>query len=139
MTVRQTPILALQRATHLSLLQLGDALADLELAASDMNALANLSDGVPRTMSELANLVGSPATTATSILDRLAGRGFVLRRAGDSDRRVVMAQLTPSGRAVAASIRSALDDLESIALAGMPNETLANFHAVLRGLAGEQQ
>lgn len=139
MPVQQTPILALQRATHLSLLQLGHALADLGLAPSDLNALANLSDGVGRTMSELSKLVGSPATTTTSVLDRLASRGYVLRSPDASDRRVVMVELTRSGKTVAARIRSVLDDLEATALAGMSDETLASFHAVLRALSGEQQ
>ena len=39
------PVLALQRATHATLQVLSAELVDLDLTASEINALANLADG----------------------------------------------------------------------------------------------
>ena len=46
-------LLALQRATHATLHVLSAELVDLDLTASEINALANLADGRGRTVSEL--------------------------------------------------------------------------------------
>ena len=72
-------LLALQRATHATLQVLSAELADLDLTASEINALANLADGRGRTVSELGAAAGTRPTTLTSVLDRLERRGYITR------------------------------------------------------------
>src|ERR1700746_2352976 len=105
-------LLALQRATHATLQLIAGELVDLDLTASEINALANLADGAARTVSELGAAVGTRPTTLTSVLDRLERRGHITRGARPGDRRAVVIELTPSGRVAAATIRQTISELE---------------------------
>ncbi|MET7986553.1 MULTISPECIES: MarR family transcriptional regulator [unclassified Streptomyces] len=128
-------LLVLQRATHATLQVLAAELVDLDLTASEINALANLADGRGRTVSELGAAVGTRPTTLTSVLDRLERRGHITRGTRPGDRRAVLIELTPTGHLTAATIRQAITDLEHRALQGLPPEAIANFHTVLQALA----
>ena len=128
-------LLTLQRATHATLQALAAQLTDLDLSASEINALANLADGRSRTVSELAAAAGSRPSTLTSVLDRLERRGLIRRGPASGDRRAVLIELTSSGRRAAATIRRAVTDLEQRALGGLPADTIAGLRAGLQALA----
>ena len=127
-------LLALQRAAHATLHVLATELADLDLTASEINALANLGDGHARTVSELGAAAGVRPTTLTSVLDRLERRVHITRGARAGDRRSVLIELTSSGRLAADTIGHTLTGLEHRALGALPAETVASFHAVLQAL-----
>jgi DNA-binding MarR family transcriptional regulator len=127
-------LLALQRATHATLQVLAAELVDLDLTASEINALANLADGRGRTVSELGAAVGIRPTTLTSVLDRLERRGHIRRGARPGDRRVVLIGLTASGQATAGTIRQAISALEARALATLPAAAIAGFRDALEAL-----
>jgi DNA-binding MarR family transcriptional regulator len=127
-------LLALQRATHATLQVLTAELVDLDLTASEINALANLADGQGRTVSELGAAVGARPTTLTSVLDRLERRGHITRGARPGDRRAVLIELTPSGRLTATTIRQAIADLERRALGDLPADAIATLRAALQAL-----
>jgi DNA-binding MarR family transcriptional regulator len=127
-------LLALQRATHATLQVLAAELVDLDLTASEINALANLADGRGRTVSELGAAVGTRPTTLTSVLDRLERRGHIARGTRPGDRRAVLIELTASGQVAAATIREAVAGLERRALDGLPAGTLAGLRAALQAL-----
>ncbi|MFJ3788589.1 MarR family winged helix-turn-helix transcriptional regulator [Kitasatospora sp. NPDC090091] len=130
-------LLTLQRATHATLQLIAAELVDLDLTASEINALANLADGRGRTVSQLGVAVGTRPTTLTSVLDRLERRGHITRGVRAGDRRSVLVELTDSGRAAAALIRRTLADVESRALAGLPADAVAGYYAVLDALIEE--
>lgn len=127
-------LLALQRATHATLQVLAAELVDLDLTASEINALANLADGRGRTVSELGAAVGTRPTTLTSVLDRLERRGHITRGTRPGDRRAVLIELTASGRVAATTIRRTVADLEQRALAGLPADAVAGLRAGLEAL-----
>lgn len=127
-------LLALQRATHATLQLLAAELVDLDLTASEINALANLADGRARTMSELGAAVGIRPTTLTSVLDRLERRGHITRGARPGDRRAVLIGLTASGRQAATAIQQAITTLERRALAGLPPAAIDGLRAGLEAL-----
>jgi MarR family transcriptional regulator, organic hydroperoxide resistance regulator len=127
-------LLALQRATHATLQLLAAELVDLDLTASEINALANLADGRGRAVSQLGAAVGARPTTLTSVLDRLERRGHITRGTRPADRRSVLIELTPSGRAAADAIRQAVTDLERRAFADVPPAAVDSFYDVLRAL-----
>jgi MarR family transcriptional regulator, organic hydroperoxide resistance regulator len=132
-------LLALQRATHATLQVLAAELVDLDLTASEINALANLADGQGRTVSELGAAVGARPTTLTSVLDRLERRGHITRGARPGDRRAVLIELTPTGRVAAATIRQSIADLERRALGDLPAETLTALRTALQALTEVSQ
>lgn len=129
-----SPLLALQRATHATLQVLAAELVDLDLTASEINALANLADGRARTISELGADVGSRPTTLTSVLDRLERRGHITRGVRPGDRRAVLIELTDSGRATATLIRDTIHTLERRTLGALSPEHLAGLRAGLDAL-----
>jgi DNA-binding MarR family transcriptional regulator len=130
----ESVLLALQRATHATLHLLTTQLADLNLTASEINALGNLADGTARTVSELGTAVGSRPATLTGILDRLERRGLITRGARPGDRRAVQIELTADGVRTARRVRRTLVELEKRLLAGLPAGTVEAAHAVLRAL-----
>ena len=127
-------ILALHRATHATLHKLTTRLADLNLPAADINALANLADGTGRTVGALATATGTRPSTLTSLLDRLTRRGYIVRETDPADRRSFVVRLTPDGLAAAQRAAAAIADLERQALATMTSAQRAGFHAVIDAL-----
>jgi len=128
-------ILELQRATHATLHALAVRLADLDLNASEINVLANLADGLSRTIGELASATATRPTTLTSVLDRLVRKGHVTRALDPADRRSFRVSLTPGGRRAADASRAAMGEVERAALATTNAADLAGFRAVARALS----
>ena len=127
-------MLALHRTTHYTLHALSSALADLNLTAAEINALANLADRGALNVSELSAETGTRATTLTGILDRLENRGYLTRELDPTDRRSFRLPLTEAGRAVAGRIQAAVAALERDALARLSSTQIAGFHAVVAAL-----
>src|SRR6516164_4497953 len=89
-----------------------DVLAlDRQLPRSEMLALLLLQRYGERTMSELAEHLGAPLSTASGIGERLARRGLVKRQRRPEDRRVVVVRLTKKGAAAADKFRAQIDGL----------------------------
>jgi DNA-binding MarR family transcriptional regulator len=127
-------LLALQRATHRTLQALAVALAELNLTASEINALANLADGRARSVRELGHDTGTLPTTLTGVLDRLEHRGHITRELDPADRRSFRITLTTAGRPVAMQVHAAVIDLERAALAEVTDRDLAGYHAIITAL-----
>ncbi|HST80723.1 MAG TPA: MarR family transcriptional regulator [Kineosporiaceae bacterium] len=97
---------------------------------------ARLADGQPRTVSELADDVGSKPTTMTSVLDRLARRELITRREHPTNRRSVVIRLTAPGAAAAEAVRIAVAEPESTLLERISSAQLAGLRAGLEQLGG---
>jgi DNA-binding MarR family transcriptional regulator len=128
------PVLALQRATHRTLHALSTALADLNLSAAEINALANLGDGGTLNVRQLSERTGTRASTLTGLLDRLENRGYLTRELDPGDRRSFRLPLTVVGQATAARVLAAIADLERDALSRLSAEQIAGYHAVITAL-----
>lgn len=127
-------LLALQRTTHATMHRLATELVDLDLTSSEINALANLTGAEGHSVSELGRAAGVRPTTLTGVLDRLERRGHITRGTRAGDRRTVLIELTPSGRAAADTILQTISDLEHHGLADVPPSAIAGFHTVLEAL-----
>ena len=127
-------MLALQRTTHHTLHALSAALADLNLSAAEINALANLGEGGTLNIRQLSARTGTRASTLTSLLDRLENRGYLARELDPADRRSFRLPLTTAGQAVAAQVLAAIADLEHSALSRLDATQLAGYHAVITAL-----
>lgn len=128
-------LVLLQRATHVTLQVLGTELADLGLTASELNVLANLADGQPRTVSEIGVAAGVRPTTLTGVLDRLADKELLTRAARSGDRRAVEISLTAAGARSAARVAEAFKAVEDRALDDVPASAIKDARRVLKGLA----
>ncbi len=127
-------MLALHRTTHHTLHVLSAALADLNLSAAEINALANLGGGGTVNVRRLSEKTGTRTSTLTGLLDRLENRGYLTRELDPADRRSFLLPLTEAGQAVAARVLDAVAELERGALARLSATQLAGYHAVITAL-----
>jgi MarR family transcriptional regulator, organic hydroperoxide resistance regulator len=127
-------VISLQRATHHTLHALSTALADLNLTAAEINALANLASRGALNVRELSVETGTRASTLTGVLDRLENRGYLTRELDPTDRRSFRLPLTEAGQAVAKRVQAAVSDIERDALARLSPTQIAGFHAVVAAL-----
>jgi DNA-binding MarR family transcriptional regulator len=71
--------------------------AELELSPAQCHVLHLIEPGRPIPMGQLAETLACHASNVTGLVDRLESRGLVRRRPSDSDRRVKVLDLTPTG------------------------------------------
>ena len=70
-------VAALEAAVHRALDHLAAELSDLGLRQAEVNVLAQLQPGAPRSVGALAAATGQRPSTLTGVLDRLERRRFV--------------------------------------------------------------
>src|SRR5213082_2170508 len=90
----------IHRATH----RIGLYLADLRedgLSQGEAHVLAHLATSGAASIADLHRGLAHKRSTLTSILDRLAERGFVTREVGAADRRTFIVRPTRAGRRIA--------------------------------------
>jgi DNA-binding MarR family transcriptional regulator len=109
MSLRLVP--HIHRATHRIGLYLAD-LRDDGLSQGEGHILALLATSAPATIADLHRGLAHKRSTLTSILDRLAARGFITREVGAQDRRTFVITPTSKGLQVARRVHRHLIDLE---------------------------
>jgi DNA-binding MarR family transcriptional regulator len=103
-------VLALDRAHAVVARHLGRALAPWRMSWAQALSLLVLADQEePLAATRLVERLGLGRTAMTSVVDRLARRGWVTRRPSIADRRMMEVQLTAEGRTLAAALRPALE------------------------------
>jgi DNA-binding MarR family transcriptional regulator len=123
----------LHRATH----QVGlyiSGLRDLGVSQAEAHILDHLASHGDSTVGQLHRAFAHRRSTLTSVLDRLADRGLILRDASDVDRRTFVVSLTAAGRSLAARVHDALGRIEARALTQVAPRDRDGFHAVLAAL-----
>ena len=109
-----------------------DVLAlDRQLPRSELLALLMLQRHGERTMSELAERLGAPLSTASGIGERLARRGLVKRERQPEDRRVVVVRLTKKGETAAGKLRGQIDGLLRRVAGALTEEEQAQLLALV--------
>ena len=124
-------IAALEAAVHRVLDHLAAELSDLGLRQAEVNVLAQLRPGAPRSVGELVAATGQRPSTVTGVLDRLERRRLVRRRVNAADRRSFTIALTASGERAAARVHVAFAALDEAVLAELPPSAADGFHRVL--------
>ena len=111
-----------------------DAHAPDGLSFAQLRVLTALEEeGCPA--GRLAERAGVTPATVTGMLDILEEQGVVTRERSASDRRVVIARLTPEGRRLRDRRRAEVRGVFEDALANLDPADLAAAHRVLRRLA----
>jgi DNA-binding MarR family transcriptional regulator len=80
--------------------------AELELSPAQCHVLHLIEPERPIPMGQLAETLACDASNVTGLVDRLESRGLVRRRASETDRRVKVLHLTPTG----SKLRALLQD-----------------------------
>jgi DNA-binding MarR family transcriptional regulator len=130
-TDRPVVVAALEAAVHRVLEHLAGELADLGLRQAEINVLAQLEPGRPRSVGALAAATGQRSSTLTGVLDRLEKRRLVRPRVKPAHRRSFTLALTASGERAAARVHAVFATLDERILADLPPSATGGFHSVL--------
>ena len=134
MSLRLVP--PIHRATH----RLGLYLADLRddgLSQGEAHILALLATSAPATIAELHRGLAHKRSTLTSILDRLADRGFITREVGVEDRRTFVITPTAKGVQIARRVHRHLAALEEAVGSRVTADDMKGFLKVVSAVENE--
>ena len=134
MPLRLVP--SIHRATHRIGLYLA-GLRDDGLSQGEAHILALLATSGPATIADLHRGLAHKRSTLTSILDRLAGRGFITREVGANDRRTFLITPTARGRRAAARVHKHLTELEQAVGRRITSADIRGFKTVLAAVEEE--
>ena len=87
------------------------------------------------TQSELARLLASDPNTIASLLERMAGAGWIARTRHEQDRRAWRISLLPEGRKKYLEVRQIAVELQTELMAGWPERRREEFLENLQSLA----
>lgn len=112
---------------------------DLTFARYEILRLLAFSRAGAMPMTRLGSLLQVHPASVTSAVNRLVSQGFVDRQRGEQDRRVILAAITPGGRAV---VEKATDGLnaevfEVPGIAGHQVTALTDLLGEFRAAAGD--
>jgi DNA-binding MarR family transcriptional regulator len=105
---------------------------DRNIPRSELLAILLLQRRGEVTMSELAEDLGAPLSTATGIGGRLVRRGLANQDRDPDDRRVIRVRLTAKGRALAVRLRKHVDGLVQRVQKALTDEELAQLLVLVR-------
>jgi DNA-binding MarR family transcriptional regulator len=97
-----------------------------ELSRTEAGVLATLTEG-PRRITELAATEALAQPTVTQLVDKLEGRGFVVRGRSGDDGRVVLVEITPLGGERLEALRAEIRANMREALAELPDTELTEL------------
>jgi DNA-binding MarR family transcriptional regulator len=107
---------------------------DAELSRTELGLLRTLSDG-PRRITELAELEGLAQPTMTILIKQLEQEGLVQRERRSDDGRVVLVDLTESGRDALEAYRERVTEAIGEYLAEISDEQVDQLAAATETLA----
>ena len=134
MSLRLVP--HIHRATH----RIGLYLAHLRedgLSQGEAHLLALLASSGQATIAELHRGLAHKRSTLTSILDRLAARGFITREVGATDRRTFVIAPTGKGASIARRVHRHLLDLEEAVGRRVTADDVKSFMKVVSAVEDE--
>ncbi len=81
---------------------------DLSLSKTELMTLLQVERNGEIIMSQIANFINIPMSTATGVIERLVRQGYIERARSESDRRIVTIRLTGEGKRLAEEIKGSL-------------------------------
>ncbi len=102
-----------------------------ELPAPAHFGLLSVLSQRPRSLTELASLQGVSLPTMSSSISAMVERGWVRRAAPDEDRRIVMVDVTPSGKAALERVARAAEGHLAEVLAPLDAASRRRLHGGL--------
>jgi MarR family transcriptional regulator, organic hydroperoxide resistance regulator len=84
--------------------------AEFDLSPVQCHVLHLMQPEQPVAMGRLAETLACDASNVTGLVDRLESRGLILRRPSESDRRVKVLALTPTGARLRAQLHERMTD-----------------------------
>lgn len=105
---------------------------DRHISKPRVMLLERLAAGGPQNVSSLAAALSVTAGAITGLADKLIEAGWVVRRLGEEDRRVVQLEITDSGLELLGTLIAQRKSFIEHALSGIPDEDVHHLIRVLR-------
>lgn len=125
----------IHKATRQTAIYIAERVAELDISAPEAHILAYLQAYGPCPVGELVRVFGYKKPTMTGMLDRLAERGYVVRRINPDDRRSFLVGTTASGDKIANEARVPVERLDRDIAKRVTERDLAGFQRVMRAIA----
>lgn len=95
---------------------------DLKFSKTEVFTMLFLDRNKQVTMTELVEYINSPMSTATGIVDRLVKNGYINRGRSETDRRIVVLELTESGSQVIKDLKNLISKYLKVILDDLTEE-----------------
>jgi DNA-binding MarR family transcriptional regulator len=102
----------IRRLKHAIINELNDILRPFDLRIMDFAILCIVDANPGLYQNEIARLLGAEPPAVVLALDRLEKAGYLVRRLGDSDRRLRTLHLTPSGKQLQKKVAAKVEEQE---------------------------
>jgi len=113
---------------------------DLKFSKSEIFAMLLVDRKKEITMTELADYINVSMSTANGIIERLVKKGYVKRDRSDSDRRIVVLQLTEEGSQLVLNLKEFVSRYLKMALEELTEEEVQSLiDIVLKIMRGLQR
>lgn len=107
---------------------------ETSLTPSQLVVLGELASRSSAQPGELARAAGLTQATISILLDRLQARGLIQRTKGEKDRRTVLVQITPEGKAILSGAPDLLQESFGARFGALPDWEQAYINAALARL-----
>ena len=97
---------------------------DLQFSKSEIFAMLLINKNGEITMTELADYINSPMSTANGIIERLVKKGYIIRDRSDFDRRIVILRLTEEGAQLIDSLKEHITKYLKMVLEELSDEEI---------------
>lgn len=84
---------------------------DLQLPKSELLTLLQVDRNGEIIMSQIADFINIPMSTATGLIERLVRKGYIERIRSEADRRIVAIRLTDEGKKLAGEVKESLREV----------------------------
>lgn len=108
--------------------------ADADFTFSQWVVLMAVRDGIATTCAEIARHMDHDNGAVTRLVDQLEERGLIERRRSTEDRRVVLLEVTPAGKALAKALSPRIVEFWNEALDGFSQEEFTQLLSMLTRL-----
>lgn len=95
---------------------------DLSLSKTELLTLLQVDRNGEIIMSQIADYINIPMSTATGMVERLVKKGYIERNRSDSDRRIVTISLTKAGRALAEDMKTRIMSILKLLMENLTDE-----------------
>lgn len=138
-TASMAAVTSIMRAQQILLTRLNALLAGYGLTFPRYEALMilHLSRNGSLPLGKMGRRLQVHPTSVTSLIDGLESKGYVTRVPHESDRRTVLAEITPAGREAAEQATTVLNDAR-FATAPLGDNELETLSALLRPLRADE-
>lgn len=109
-------------------------LKDFDLTRRQVGMLMHIHKGLASSASDLTRALGVDSTAITRMIERLADKGLVVRRADPNDGRRQILELTAEARSLMPKIKRVARRVESRFEAGIDPKQIEAFHGVLMAM-----